>query len=63
MRRSVAAASPDAYVAALTGWRRACVTELREGETIGPATVRRLTTDAVELNERVGDPTRVARPT
>ena len=29
MKRSVPAASPDAYVAALTGWRRACVEELR----------------------------------
>lgn len=130
MKRSVAATSPDAYVAALTGWRRACVEELRatvrgtarldevikwgnlvyvangpvlmiraeaervllgfwrgqrlsaveprlrpggkyematielrDGETIPPATVRRLTADAVELNEQVGDPTRVARPT
>ena len=130
MKRSAPAASPDAYVAALTGWRRACVeelraavrgaasldevvkwghlvylangpvlliraeaervllgfwrgqrlrtleprlrpggkyematVELREGDTIPPATVRRLTADAVELNERVGDPTRDARPT
>lgn len=29
MKRSVPAANPDAYVAALTGWRRACVEELR----------------------------------
>jgi hypothetical protein len=29
MKKSVAASSPDAYVAALTGWRRACVEELR----------------------------------
>jgi hypothetical protein len=29
MKRSVPAASPDAYVAALTGWRRACVEQLR----------------------------------
>ena len=36
---------------------------LREGDAIGPATVRRLTADAVELNARVGDPTRDARPT
>ena len=130
MKRSAPAASPDAYVAALTGWRRACVeelraavrgaasldevvkwghlvylangpvlliraeaervllgfwrgqrlraleprlrpggkyematVELREGDAIRPATVRRLTADAVELNERVGDPTRDARPT
>ncbi|MDQ6636075.1 MAG: DUF1801 domain-containing protein [Gemmatimonadota bacterium] len=33
MKRSVTAASPDAYVAALAGWRRACVEEL-------PATIR-----------------------
>jgi hypothetical protein len=130
MKKSVPAASPDAYVAALTGWRRACVeelrgavhgaasldevvkwghlvylangpvlliraeaervllgfwrgqrlraleprlrpggkyematVELREGDAIRPATVRRLTADAVELNERVGDPTKDARPT
>jgi hypothetical protein len=30
MRKSVPAASPDAYVAALGGWRRAHVDELRE---------------------------------
>ena len=29
MNRSIPAASPDAYVAALTGWRHACVEELR----------------------------------
>ncbi len=29
MKRQVAAGSPDAYVAALTGWRRTCVEELR----------------------------------
>jgi hypothetical protein len=129
MKRSVPAASPDAYVAALTGWRRACVVELRaavrgaaqleevvkwghlvylangpvlliraeaervllgfwrgqrlgaleprlrpggkyematvelrDGDTIAPATVQRLTADAVQLNVQVGDPTRVARP-
>jgi hypothetical protein len=31
-----------------------------EEETIAPATVKRLTADAAELNVRVGDPTRVA---
>jgi hypothetical protein len=128
MKRSVPAASPDAYVAALTGWRRACVealratvrgaapleevvkwghlvylangpvlliraepervllgfwrgqrlraleprlkpggkyematVELRDGDTITPTTVQRLTADAVELNAQVGDPTRIAR--
>jgi hypothetical protein len=127
MKRSVPAESPDAYVAALTGWRRACVeelraavrgaarldevikwrnlvylangpvlviraeeervllgfwrgqrlraieprlkpggkyematVELREGDTLAPATVQRLTADAVALNERLGDPTHVA---
>ncbi|HYH82037.1 MAG TPA: DUF1801 domain-containing protein [Longimicrobium sp.] len=126
MKRSVPAESPDAYVAALAGWRRACVeelraavrgaagldevikwgnlvylangpvlviraeeervilgfwrgqrlraveprlkpggkyemasVELREGDTIAPATVHRLTVDAVALNERLGDPTRI----
>jgi hypothetical protein len=130
MKRSVPAQSPDAYVAALTGWRRACVeelraavrgaarldevvkwghlvylakgpvlliraeeervllgfwrgqrlraveprlepggkyematAELREGEILPPATVRRLTTDAVALNETLGDPTHAARRT
>jgi hypothetical protein len=29
MKKSVPAASPDAYVAALAGWRRACVEDLR----------------------------------
>ena len=129
MRRSAPAANPDAYVAALTGWRRACVeelratvrgaapldevvkwghlvylangpvlliraeaervllgfwrgqrlraleprlrpggkyematVELRDGDTITPATVQRLTADAVELNVQMGDPTRDARP-
>ena len=129
MKRSAPAANPDAYVAALTGWRRACVeelratiraaarldemikwgnlvylangpvlmiraeeervllgfwrgqrlraleprlrpggkyematVELREGKTITPATVKRLTAAAAALNEQVGDPTRVALP-
>jgi hypothetical protein len=35
--------------------------ELREGETIAPATVQRLTAAAVQLNVREGDPTRPAR--
>jgi hypothetical protein len=130
MKRSAPAANPDAYVAALTGWRRACVeelratvrgagrldevvkwghlvyfangpvlliraeeervllgfwrgqrlrgleprlrpggkyematVELREGESITPAIVRRLTADAAAFNETLGDPTRVARST
>ena len=29
MKKSVPAASPDAYVASLTGWQRACVATLR----------------------------------
>ena len=29
MKRSVAAANPDAYVAALSGWQRSCVERLR----------------------------------
>ena len=129
MKKSVPAASPDAYVAALTGWRRTCVEslrgavragakldevvkwghlvylgegpvlliraeegrvllgfwrgqrlraleprlkpggkyematlELREGDGITKAAVRRLTTRAVELNEQLGDPTLAARP-
>jgi hypothetical protein len=34
--------------------------ELREGDSIAPETVRRLTAEAVALNERSGDPTRAA---
>jgi hypothetical protein len=130
MKKSIPAADPDAYVAALTGWRRACVEtlraaareaealdevvkwghlvylangpvlliraeetrvllgfwrgqrlrtleprlrpggkyematiELREGEVVSPATVRRLTRDAIGLNETLGNPTRLVRPT
>ena len=129
MKKSAPAASPDAYVAALTGWRRACVEslraaaragakltevvkwghlvyldegpvlliraedervllgfwrgqrlgeleprlkpggkyematlELREGDGITKAAVRRLAARAVELNEQLGDPTHAARP-
>jgi hypothetical protein len=35
--------------------------ELREGEAITKAAVRRLTARAVELNAQLGDPTKVAR--
>jgi hypothetical protein len=130
MKKSVPASSPDEYVAALTGWRRACVKELRSpvhaadrleevikwgnlvylangpvlmiraetdrvllgfwrgqrlreleprlrpggkyematlelrsGERIASATVRRLTKAGVRLNAEVGDPTRAPRPT
>ena len=123
MKKSPPAASPDAYVAALTGWRRRCVEELRaavrsvatleevikwghlvylangpvlliraeaervlfgfwrgqrlraleprlrpggkyematvellEGMTVEPASVRRLASEAVKLNARLGDP-------
>jgi hypothetical protein len=128
MERSTPAASPDAYVAALDGWRRACVEalratvreaatlqevvkwghlvylahgpvlliraeeervllgfwrgqrlrsieprlkpggkyematlELREGVTFDAETVRRLTLDAVALNDSQGDPTLAAK--
>jgi hypothetical protein len=127
MKKAKPAASPDAYAAALAGWRQKCVEELRatvcasavleevvkwghlvylatgpvaliraengrvlfgfwrgqrlreieprlkrggkyematlelrEGTTVDSATVRRLTQEAVALNERLGDPTRVA---
>jgi hypothetical protein len=127
MKKTPPPASPDAYVAALDGWRRECVEalratvranpaleevvkwghlvyladgpvlliraedervlfgfwrgqrlghieprlkkggkyematlELREGTTIKPATVRRLTREAVGLNRAHGDPTRAA---
>jgi hypothetical protein len=128
MKKMISAANPDAYVAALDGWRRACVEELRaavrgasaldevvkwghlvylangpvlliraeeervllgfwrgqrlraveprlkpggkyemasielrEGVTVDPETVRRLTRDAVTLNADQGDPTLAAR--
>ena len=35
--------------------------EFREGMTIAPATVRRLTKEAVRLNETLGDPTLAAK--
>ena len=129
MKKSVPAANPDGYVAALEGWRRTCVDslraavraaakldevvkwghlvylgagpvlliraeeervllgfwrgqrlreleprlkpggkyematlELRQGETITKAAVRRLAARAAELDEQLGDPTRDARP-
>ena len=36
--------------------------ELRSGDRIAAATVRRLTTAAVRLNRELGDPTRLVRP-
>jgi hypothetical protein len=36
--------------------------ELREGMTVKPATVRRLTRQAVALNDTLGDPTRAVIP-
>ena len=36
--------------------------ELREGMTVAPATVRRLTREAVALNKTLGDPTQAAKP-
>ena len=129
MKRSPHAASPDAYVAALTGWRRDCVErlraavrsaapleevikwghlvylsngpvlliraeeervlfgfwrgqrlraieprlkpggkyematiELREGSAVDADVVRRLTREAVRLNQQHGDPTRSGGP-
>jgi hypothetical protein len=128
VKKSVPAASPDAYVAALDGWRRTCVEslraavragakldevvkwghlvylregpvlliraeeervllgfwrgqrlreleprlkpggkyematlDLREGDGISKAAVRRLAARAAELDEQLGDPTRDAR--
>ena len=63
MKKTTPAANPDAYVAALDGWRRERVealratVERREGMTVKPATVRRLTKEAVALNHALGDPT------
>ena len=34
--------------------------ELREGDSISPAIVRRLTTQAIKLNKALGDPTKAA---
>ena len=36
--------------------------ELREGMTVAPSTVRRLTREAVALNKALGDPTHAAKP-
>jgi hypothetical protein len=36
--------------------------EFREGMTIKPAIVRRLTREAVALNQKLGDPTKAAKP-
>ena len=36
--------------------------ELREGMTVGPVTVRRLTREAVALNGKHGDPRNAAKP-
>jgi hypothetical protein len=35
--------------------------ELREGMAVGPASVKRLTKEAVALNKTLGDPTRLAK--
>lgn len=128
MKKAPPAGNPDAYVAALTGWRRECVetlracvrtvaaleevikwghlvylahgpvlliraedarvllgfwrgqrlraleprlrpggkyemasVELREGMALEPAVARRLVSEAVRLNEQLGDPTQIAR--
>jgi hypothetical protein len=128
MKKSTAAASPDAYVAALNGWQRTCVEhlrsslrtsakldevikwgnlvymsngpaivvraeekrvlfgfwrgqrlrdidgrlkpggkyematiELREGDSVSPAVVRRLAKEAVALNATLGNPTDAAK--
>ena len=128
MKKSVPAANPDAYVAALEGWQRSCVEslrsgvrasakldetikwgnivylsngpalmiraeekrvlfgfwrgkrlrdidkrlkpggkyematiELREGDSVSPAVVRRLTKEAVALNASLGNPTDAAK--
>src|SRR5258708_7048495 len=128
MKKSVPAASPDAYVASLSGWQRSCVErlrsivrasarldeiikwghivytsngptlliraeeqrvlfgfwrgqrlrdieerlkpggkyematiELREGDRVSPAVVRRLTKEAVALNATLGNPTDAAK--
>jgi hypothetical protein len=36
--------------------------DLREGMSVAPATVRRLTREAVALNKTLGDPTHAAKP-
>ena len=36
--------------------------ELREGMTVSPSRVRRLTREAVALNKTLGDPTQAAKP-
>ena len=44
------------------GGRQMATLELREGMNISPATVRRLTRQAVALNGKDGDPRNAARP-
>ena len=41
MRKTASAADPDAYVLALTGWRRACVETLRAAVRKGGGAPRR----------------------
>jgi hypothetical protein len=41
MRKTASAADPDAYVLALTGWRRACVETLRTAVRKGGGAPRR----------------------
>jgi hypothetical protein len=36
MKKSVPGSSPDAYVAALTGWRQTCVEDLRSAVRAAP---------------------------
>lgn len=128
MKKSIPAENPEAYVASLAGWRRACVMalrkevlaagtldevikwghlvyftkgpvlliraeekrvlfgfwrgqrlreteprlkpggkyematlELREGDDVAPRVVRKLVREAIALNQRLGDPTKVAK--
>lgn len=42
MKKSIPAATPDAYVAALDGWRRACVEELRAAVRAGSTLEERI---------------------
>ena len=54
---------------ALRGWRlepggkyEMAAVELREGDAVDPKIVARLAREAVLLNERLGDPTKLTKP-
>ena len=61
MKKSVPAANPDAYVAALRGWRRDTVEALRAAVRSAGGLQEVIKWTAVELDATMGDPTLAAR--